>query len=370
MKQICISAMLAIVFCQAFTQSIFDNPITGTNPNTANPYTTGQTVNSNITASGIGRGSGIAGSNTNNRYNATGWNSAALDANDYFEFILTPNAGSGINFISLAITLQNSGTGPGSFVLRSSKDAFAGDIGTLASNSTAGVLNTIDLSGAAYQHINSAITFRIYAWGAGSAAGSFSVNDFIFNGLTGLLPVTIEYFNGAKQNAAHVLEWKIAGTNEPGTDFKIERSADGQHFIPINAFSATALRCLLPFHYADNNPLPGRNYYRLAITEGNGKIIYSSVISLLNAATGFCISGLQSSLVKNTVQVNISAAQKMQLVMVVHDFLGRQVLQKKCQLIAGNNPVEIDCAALVPNIYQITVYSVDGASAHLRFIKK
>ena len=34
--------------------SIWTNPITGTNPATANPYTTGQTVNSNLTATGIG----------------------------------------------------------------------------------------------------------------------------------------------------------------------------------------------------------------------------------------------------------------------------------------------------------------------------
>ena len=51
-------------------QTIFENPITGTNPNLNNPYTAGQIVNSNITVSGIGRGSGITGTNANDRYNA------------------------------------------------------------------------------------------------------------------------------------------------------------------------------------------------------------------------------------------------------------------------------------------------------------
>ena len=49
---------------QSFAQSIFTNPITGTNPNTADPYTTGQTVAANMTASGIGRGAGITVSST------------------------------------------------------------------------------------------------------------------------------------------------------------------------------------------------------------------------------------------------------------------------------------------------------------------
>ena len=62
-------AMLLVGLGQA--QSIFTNPITGTQPSTANPYTTGQTVNSGITVSGIGRGSGVATNAGNDRYNLT-----------------------------------------------------------------------------------------------------------------------------------------------------------------------------------------------------------------------------------------------------------------------------------------------------------
>jgi hypothetical protein len=370
MKQVCITAMLAIFFCQAFAQSIFDNPITGINPNTANPYTAGQTVSPNLTASGIGRGTGITGSNTNNRYNATGWNSAALDANDYYEFILTPNAGSAINFISLAVTLQNSGTGPTNYALRSSKDAFTADIGTLVSNSTTGALNTVDLSAVTYQNINSAITFRIYAWGASSGTGSFSVNDFIFNGIAGLLPVTIEYFNGAKQNAVHALEWKINCSNEAGTGFILERSADGKHFIPTDTFSATALRCQQSFSYTDYSPLPGRNYYRLVITAGNGKIIFSNTILLLNATTGFTIANMQPSVVTTTAIVNISAAQKTPMVILVTDIFGRKLQQRTYHLIAGNNPLVMNFSTLAAGVYQLTGYTDDGIVAGIRFVKQ
>lgn len=72
---------------------IFTNPITATNPNTANPFTAGQTFDPNITVSGIGRGTGIAGQNANNRYNASGWSTTTIDLNDYYEFTLTPLAG-------------------------------------------------------------------------------------------------------------------------------------------------------------------------------------------------------------------------------------------------------------------------------------
>jgi len=61
----------------SFGQSIFTNPITGTSIN-ANPYSTGQTLNANITSTGIGRGSGTAQNAANNRYNISGVNSTSL----------------------------------------------------------------------------------------------------------------------------------------------------------------------------------------------------------------------------------------------------------------------------------------------------
>ncbi len=177
-----ITKVLTFVFLFTFTkswgQAIWDNPITGTNPNTSNPYTTGQTVNANITVSGIGRGSGITGTNANDRYNATSWSTAAFDANDYFEFTLTPCVGGGsINFVSFVYTGQTSGTGPTNFAIRSSVDSYLANIGTPNAGGT-----TINLSAALYQNITSSITFRFYAWGG--TGGTCSINSFIFNGTT------------------------------------------------------------------------------------------------------------------------------------------------------------------------------------------
>lgn len=158
-------------------QSIFENPIIGTNPNTANPYTAGQIVDPNLTVSGIGRGPGINGTNANNRYNANGWNSSGFDSTDYFEFVLTPNAGYKIDFVSFVYTGQASGTGPSSFAFRSSVDGFSTDIGTPTATGA-----TISLALPQFQVITAPITFRLYAWGASAATGTYSVNTFTFNG--------------------------------------------------------------------------------------------------------------------------------------------------------------------------------------------
>ena len=172
-----VMAFAVIAALPSRAQSIWTNPITDANPSAANPFTTGQTVDANITVSGIGRGAGATANAGGNRYNANSWNTGALDATAYFTFTLTPNPGGFINLTSFVYTSQASGTGPTSFRFRSSLDGFAADI---ASPIATGA--TIDLSGATYQNLGSAIEFRLYGYGASAGTGTFSVNDFTFNG--------------------------------------------------------------------------------------------------------------------------------------------------------------------------------------------
>ncbi len=363
MKKIYLFTLLTLVFGAAVAQSIFDNPISTNNPNTANPYTTGQTVNTNITVSGIGRGAGITGNNANNRYNATTWNTAALDVNDYFEFTLTPNASFKINFISFVYTGQASPTGPTNFAFRSSIDGYTADIGTPV---LAGA--TIDLSAPAYQNLSSAITFRYYAWGG--TGGTYSINDFTFNGVTGVLPITIEYLNGIKQNNTNILSWKVNCTSSATAILSIERGNDGRNYNTVNTIAATALRCLQPFDFTDNNPLAGYNYYRLKMTDEDGRITYSNKIALLNKDKGFDIVNLAPTIIRNTAILNVTAAQKTQMTVVITDFAGRQVQKKVYNLIAGSSQLQINVANFSAGAYLIAAYTTQADTKTVRFLKQ
>ncbi|MBK5209978.1 MAG: T9SS type A sorting domain-containing protein [Flavobacteriaceae bacterium] len=165
---------------EGFGQSIWTNPITGKNPDPCfyNPYKIGDIFDANITVSGIGRGEGISKDDGDNRYNAKWWGLTTLDETDYFTFTLTPKLGYQINFLSFIYTGQRSDTfGPTSFALRSSSDGFTANIGMPTIGGT-----TIDLSNLVFQNNSTAIEFRLYAWNASGLSGTFSVNDFTFNG--------------------------------------------------------------------------------------------------------------------------------------------------------------------------------------------
>jgi len=364
MKTTLFFVVMLCAFTNGFTQSIFDNPITGTNPNTSNPYSIGQTVDPNLSASGIGRGSGITGSAANNRYSATQWNSISLDANDYFEFTLTPNPGKTISFISFVYTGQASGTGPLNFAFRSSADGFTTDIGT---PSATGV--TISLAAMSYQNITAAITFRFYGWNASSGTGTFSINDFTFNGATSVLPVTIEYFHAVQQNELNLLTWKVDCTHSSTALMEVERSGDGMHFNRVSSITATATRCLQPFSYTDQSPLSSHNYYRLKMTDAEGKISYSNIILLLNKTTVFAVNGFLNTITGNITTIDITVAKKVWLHSTVTDISGRTILKNNHSLHAGINQLQINIGRLAAGIYQLSFYYNDEIKT-LRFIKR
>lgn len=175
-----------------FAVVLWTNPITGTDPGNSNPYTTGQMVDSRITVSGIGRGSGLSANSGDNRYNANSWGGTSRDATDYFTFTLTPKAGYEIDLMSFVYSGQRSNSGPNTFEFRSSKDSFASSIGSPTATGT-----TISLAASAYQNLTSAIEFRLYGWGNSAAGGTFSVNDFTFNGEVAPEPTTTLLFGGS-----------------------------------------------------------------------------------------------------------------------------------------------------------------------------
>lgn len=265
MKKLFLVILTVFVSFYSNSQTIWKNDITGTNPNTSNPYTIGDVVNSNVTVSGIGRGSGLLGNNANNRYNARDWTSAtSLDANDYFEFTITPTSPNKVDFGNFIFDLQTSqNNAPTTFELRYSTDGtnfnLIGSATTINLNST--VQYTYDLSTSTFQDIYSAITFRIYGYNAASGgAGTLSVNNFQFNGKAGNpLPVTFGSINALKTGNQLRVNWTTL-TERDNSYFDIQASNDGKTFKTIGVVHSIAVEGISssPLHYefeADYNNL-------------------------------------------------------------------------------------------------------------------
>ncbi|HKP69693.1 MAG TPA: YDG domain-containing protein, partial [Pyrinomonadaceae bacterium] len=166
-------------------QTTFTDASPGTLGNFATLGLSGATVSvapsnlaTNISFSNLTRGTGLTAASLTNAFNSSGWTTSATpDANDYYEFTITPNAGFAFSTSELRIGLQRSSTGPPNLVLRSSLDSYASNIGPVIAPPTGSTATTtIDLSPVAgLQNAMAPVTLRFYGYGASSGAGTLRI---------------------------------------------------------------------------------------------------------------------------------------------------------------------------------------------------
>lgn len=153
---------------------------------------------------------------------------------------------------------------------------------------TAGFTNTdrpirlwaADLSefGITVTNYNQVRNFRIGLSGnsdvafVGYNARSFQVSS--------VLPVTLTGFTGTKNGQNAQLKWNTASENNTSW-FIIEKSNDNTSFRAIDSVKAAGLSTSSrDYAYTDKNLQAGANYYRLKMLDAEGKIVYSTVVSL------------------------------------------------------------------------------------------
>lgn len=108
----------------------------------------------------------------------------AVANNSYWSFTLTPDVGKQIDLTSLTMNVSRGGAStPRGYGLRSSIDSYAANIATADINQEVATWMAvdIDLTGAAYQNLISAVTFRIYYYGPSNLVAIYT-DDLTING--------------------------------------------------------------------------------------------------------------------------------------------------------------------------------------------
>ncbi len=205
--------------------------------------------------------------------------------------------------------------------------------------------------------------FRVYGFTSGT--GSFTVT---VSG--GAVPITLEYFNGNRQNNGNNLQWKVNCTNTGSATMILERSTNQVNFEPVHTITAPAARCLQPFSYLDARPLAGTNYYRLKSVDSDGKVTYSSIIAILTKARGMEIVSMMPNPVNSQAVLNVTSATASRMQLVVTDIAGRQLETRSINLVAGSNQVSLNFARLAAGVYYLSGVSEDGDKKTIKFIKE
>ena len=179
------------------------------------------------------------------------------------------------------------------------------------------------------------------------------------------LMVHLLSFNAIKATGGDNVLWTTE--NEANyTNFAVQRSTDGgKTFTTLDALVSSGLG---GYSYLDSKPVQGANGYRLQLTDLNGTVTYSNVITIMYANTGNQIAlngfmvypnptvgAVNLSINQPAASANTSASASTNYTIQIVNNLG--VVLKTAQ--SSSPQWQTDVSALVPGTYFITVMNTN-----------
>jgi hypothetical protein len=178
--------------------------------------------------------------------------------------------------------------------------------------------------------------------------------------LINLLPVDIEYFTAAPKTNAVQLNWAISAASTPKL-FEVERSSNGVQFSVVK--TVNPLVSSLRYTITDNNAADGKNYYRLRITDMNGAITYSDIVTVQMSRSN-AAHIMYPSVVTDSKFTFIPGVKMQHTVFTVTDISGRIVNRQQAGTVAAGTPIQINVSAAgnkaAPGMYLVHI-AADGS---------
>lgn len=236
---------------------------------------------------------------------------------------------------------------------------------TGASYTTAGA-QIVHCNGAVADYHNGSVTGTV-----ASGTGFTTFSPFgITNDIT-VLPLSLTVFDGSKNGNVNNINWKAACSGNGNYTFELLRSNDGTSFTSVYAITADEVRCQQPFAYADfgftRNAV---NYYRLKMTDIDGRITYSRIIRLINQNSGIDLVQLMPNVTHDKTTVVVSAAKAEKINVVVTDINGRMVTRLTANVTAGTNSISLNTSSFQAGIYLVQVQTPELKTPALRLVKQ
>ena len=171
------------------------------------------------------------------------------------------------------------------------------------------------------------------------------------------LPVTLISFHAKRSGKQNEIEWSVA-EEMTLAGYSVERSSNGSQFKTIGHVTASKSS---RYNFTDVSPEKAINYYRLKMTDKDGKYKYSAVKSVNNSVT--FDAGIYPNPVKNVVQVKINAEKKMDLQLRIISLDGKVLHTVKQSAAAGSTFKNINVTSLAKGSYFLMVLSAEGQTA-------
>ena len=221
--------------------------------------------------------------------------------------------------------------------------------------------NTDACSSALSSSATAMTTTNQAAFGSGGYAVQTNVNSFstfYMASVTSLLPLHSLSFTGSIANNASHLRW-ITEDERTTKFFTVERSINNRDYNAIGTQIASSTPGQVIYAFTDSSVAKlqaGFVYYRLRLTDAEGRISYSSVVILNAGGPKSVISIRPNPFVTNvTLDVNAPVAEKADW--QITDISGKTIMQQTIILNKGYNETTINTSNLKAGIYYLKLSS-------------
>lgn len=199
-----------------------------------------------------------------------------------------------------------------------------------------------------------------------TAFGSFAIG-----GRSNLVPVNVEYFTGRRSGLRHELFWKVNCASSPYLNMSLQRRGDAGNFADIYSENADAARCLQSFSFTDVIPLPGKNFYRMAFRDADGRISYSTTLLLVQPdVRALAVSVFPNPAAGPAATLEIRAAEAAETEIVITDLLGRILKRRQVSVLPGSNRILLDLEGLPAAQYRISLTDSRGHKSTIPLLRK
>lgn len=189
---------------------------------------------------------------------------------------------------------------------------------------------------------------------------TIQLDNFLISDDLNLLPITLSHFSGRAVVGGHQLRWQARTTGELPT-FLVQRSGETnwESFVTLGQIPYSTSQS--SYEWMDRQPLPGQNYYRLAIVDPDQPVQYSSIIAVNQREVTTPLVLAPSPV---TDQLQLTWAGEVPARVHIHDIAGRKLLAQ----LLSSAPAKLDAQSWPPGIYFLTFQTASG-SCTKKFIK-
>ncbi len=183
------------------------------------------------------------------------------------------------------------------------------------------------------------------------------------------LPLKLKGFAGTYIDGVSKLNWVTE--QESNTNyFEIEHSIDGINFTALGKVAAAGNSSrLTAYKFDDVKAGSGTNYYRLKMTDKDGRFEYSNIVLINVNIKGIIVTGVYPSPFTDKINISISSESKAQANIRIFDNTGKMVVKQTAVVNKGVTIINVNNLAKLAKGFYIAEVQAGGTVYTQKIIK-